>query len=77
MVVLVTNNHVFQTLEQARSASYQFGYQSGSGKWQPKKILGEELIVNNKSFFFTHHVCYSKDVYDKSSLNLFAYNLHI
>lgn len=55
MVVLVTNNHVFQTLEQARSATYQFGYQSGSEKWQPKKIPGEELIVDNKSFFFTHH----------------------
>ena len=64
MVVLVTNNHVFQTLKQARSASYQFGYQSDSEKWQPKKIPGEELIVDNKSFFFTHHVCVSKNMYD-------------
>ena len=57
MVVLVTNNHVFQTLKQARKASYQFGYQSGSEKWQPKKIQGDDLIVDNESFFFTHHVC--------------------
>ena len=63
MVVLVTNNHVFQTLEQARSASYRFGYlnDSTSGRWQPEKIKGEDLIVNNKSFFFTHHVCISKN----------------
>lgn len=54
MVVLVTNHHVFQTLEQARSASYQFGYQSSSQKWQPKVIEGKDLIVNNKSLFFTH-----------------------
>ena len=57
MVVLVTNHHVFQTLEQAQKASYQFGYHSDSGRWQPEKIKGDELIADNKSFFFTHCVC--------------------
>lgn len=56
MDVLVTNNHVFQNLEQAKNASYQFGYQNDSGMWQPEIIKGKELIVDNKAFFFTHHV---------------------
>lgn len=54
MLVLVTNNHVLETLEQARSASYQFGYQTDNEKWQPELIIGEDLIVDNKDFFFTH-----------------------
>jgi len=59
MLVLVTNHHVFQTLEQARKATYQFGYQDDSDKWQPKLIKGEELISDNKSFFFTNRVSIS------------------
>ena len=56
MVVLVTNNHVFQTLEQAMNASYQFGFLSDSGRWQPEEIKGKDLIVDNKKFFFSHQV---------------------
>ena len=55
ILVLVTNNHVFQTLEQALKASYQFGYHTDSEKWQPDLIEGKDFIVNNKDFFFTHH----------------------
>ena len=60
MLVLVTNNHVFQTLEQARKATYQFGYHNDSGKWQlPESIKGEVLVRDNKSLFFTNHVSIS------------------
>ena len=55
ILVLVTNNHVFQTLEQALKASYQFGYHTDSEKWQPDLIKGEDLIYNNEDYFFTHH----------------------
>ena len=63
MVVLVTNNHVFQTLEQAMNASYQFGFQSNSGRWQPEEIKGKDLIVENKQFFFSHQVCHCNNRY--------------
>ena len=55
MVVLVTNNHMLENLEQARDASYQFGYHFDNGSWEPKKINGEDLVAEDETLFFTDH----------------------
>jgi len=49
ITVLVTNNHVFPTREQARKATFCFGYQSTTGS-QPEEIEGEKLIDENALF---------------------------
>jgi len=61
VTVLVTNNHVFPTMEKARSATFQFGYQTNSQieeemvSSQPEEIKGETLI-DEKAQFITNKV---------------------
>lgn len=55
MVVLVTNNHLLETLEEAQKASYTFGNHHDRDKL-PKPIKGEILIPSDQFFFFTHKV---------------------
>jgi len=53
VTVLVTNYHVFQTLDDARDVKYQFGYnqkQPNNPDLQLKMIPGTELIPKNAKY---------------------------
>jgi len=62
--VLVTNNHMLHNLDQARRASYKFGYldQEG-GTYMPNCIQGEDLISDCAVFYTDWEV--TKNAIDK------------
>ena len=70
--VLVTNNHIFQSVDQARNASYTFGYHHNSHELQnPGLIQGNDLVPDNASFFYTH---VSTSILLYSELKLLCFN---
>ena len=57
--MLVTNHHVFQSLHQARTATYEFGYHQekpDDPSLQPKMITGEELIPEDAKVYINEKI---------------------
>ena len=57
VTVLVTNNHVIKTLDEALEATYQFSYLRSDSDDTPHPIRGVDLILRNNHGFYTCEEC--------------------